>query len=98
VNRVADSLEIWNQVVTSPLLYQVSLILFLNSESCSEGIYYPGLHPCSCTYLAPSRWTRLWSSLEIDLLCHKLKSGIQIKTFIPEYEGRNEYEGEDRGR
>ena len=32
VNRIADSLQIWRQIVVSPLLYGVSLILFLNSE------------------------------------------------------------------
>jgi hypothetical protein len=40
--------------------------------------------------------TRLLTLLftEMDLLQMKLESGVQVKTFFPDYNGRNEYEGE----
>ncbi|UZJ53210.1 hypothetical protein CBS101457_002530 [Exobasidium rhododendri] len=59
VNRIADSLDIWRQIVVNPILYDVSLILFLN---------------------------------KMDLLRHKLESGVQIRNFIPTFKGRNDYE------
>lgn len=42
VNKVTDSLQIWDQVTSSPLLQRVSLILFLNSgfyeQVCTHSI------------------------------------------------------------
>lgn len=81
MNRVTDSLDIWRQVVVSPLLYNVSLILFLNSE---WNVY-------SMTVTIDTEADHCWK--EMDILRYKIKSGVQIKNFFPNYKGHNEYEG-----
>lgn len=78
VNRVLDSLQIWHEVIINPLLYNVSLILFLNSEST----------------IFMLRYTTELGRAEMDLFRHKLSSGVKIKDYFLEYQGTNDYESE----
>jgi hypothetical protein len=80
VNRIVDSLDIWRQIVTNPLLYKTSLVLFLNSE-CLQSL---GL----------CRKPLIQRHIEMDILQYKLRSGKQIKQYFPDYDKSNDYEGE----